>query len=95
MKYCVSDNISGNIADWVKFKLNTPIVYTIYLEDVDTVLPLPQQIEQLREHFFTIINESLFMSYDIYHPLFNSKNIIKFNIAVYTTIVFIHKWVIN
>lgn len=89
----VSDNFSGNIADWIKFKLNTPIVYTLYLENTSTLLPLPQQIEQLRKHFFTILNESLLMSYDIYHPLFNSKSILKLNITFPIAIVLINRLV--
>ncbi|XP_064076843.1 carboxypeptidase O-like [Vanessa tameamea] len=66
-------NFSGNMADWVKFKLNTPVVYTVYLEDENTVLPLPSQINPLKAQLFTILNESMFISQDIYGPLFNNE----------------------
>ncbi|CAH2100212.1 unnamed protein product [Euphydryas editha] len=67
------DNFSGNMADWVKLKLNTPIVYTVYLEDADTILPYSAQIQNLKTRLFTILTESLLLSQDIYGPLFNSQ----------------------
>lgn len=51
-------------------------MYTIYLERIETVLPLPQHIELLKKEFFTILNESMLLANDIYGPLFNNQRMI-------------------
>lgn len=61
------------MADWVKVKLNTPIVYTAYVEDEHTILPHSAQIQSLTTQLYIILNESLLLSHDIYGPLFNSQ----------------------
>lgn len=59
------------MADWVKRKLNTPLVYTVYLEDA--IPPLDENIKTISEQFYTILNESLIIIKDIYGPLYNNQ----------------------
>ncbi|XP_069354135.1 uncharacterized protein [Maniola hyperantus] len=64
-------NFTGNMADWVKNKLNTPLVYTVYLDDIFSIPPHPKNIKTISKQFYTILNESLLVTKDIYGPLFN------------------------
>nr|XP_053600887.1 zinc carboxypeptidase-like [Plodia interpunctella] len=69
-------NFSGNSCDWVKKKLNVPIVYMMHLQNVEEILMSPKDIEPLTREFTTIIKETLVIARNIYGPLFNSKNML-------------------
>lgn len=69
----ITDNGSGNIADWVKKKLNIPIVFTQYMDNQNDFLPSANNILPLTQHFYTILNETLIITKDMYGPLFNKE----------------------
>ncbi|XP_045760366.1 carboxypeptidase O-like [Maniola jurtina] len=79
-------NFTGNMADWVKKKLNTPLVYTVYLEDIFNILPHPKNIKFISKQFYTILNESLLVTKDIYGPLFNDVIKTAINFLLFNTI---------
>ncbi|KAH9645855.1 hypothetical protein HF086_010054 [Spodoptera exigua] len=66
-------NYSGNVADWVKKKLNTPIVYTIYMKNVENLYASPDDIQPMTDRFCTMIKEILLLGNSIYSPLFNNQ----------------------
>ncbi|XP_026323570.1 zinc carboxypeptidase-like isoform X2 [Hyposmocoma kahamanoa] len=65
-------NYTGNCADWVKVKLNVPIVYTIYLQLDENVFPDPTHIVPLVQQFSAILTNTMAIAGNIYGPLFNS-----------------------
>lgn len=86
-----SDNYTGNCADWVKKKLNVPVVFTIYLQQGEHVFPEPKHIEPLVDQFSAILTNTMAIAGNIYGPLFNSytKNTssILIYIAFFVTVI--------
>lgn len=68
------DNYTGNVADWVKKKLNTPIVYTIYMKNIDYLYASPEDIQPMTDQFSTMIKEILLLGNSIYSPLFSNQS---------------------
>ncbi|XP_063891027.1 carboxypeptidase O-like [Helicoverpa armigera] len=66
-------NFTGNVADWVKKKLNTPIVYTIYMNSAHYVLPNAEEVGPRTDELSTMMKEIVLLAGNIYSPLFNSQ----------------------
>lgn len=75
-----SDNFSGNVADWVKSRLNVPIVYTMYMKQEPFILPHVQHIVTLANQFTFMARKMLMLAGNIYGPLFSKQNCLCSNV---------------
>lgn len=69
----ITDNYTGNIADWVKRKFNTPVVFTIYMKTNGYIFPSAKDIVPLTNQFSTMLKETLMLASSVYSPLFSTQ----------------------